>query len=261
MKKLLVGGLLTVSVMLLSSCLDGGDDSNESSGAVVGVAEISLKAGGVVLYYSDYDLPIFSPELSMQMSDGECWFTQFSTTNVDNPDPNAAGYYRVQVTPGSYFPIDKGYSIPFKTDTAVSKTNELAINNIQASMSSAAAASYIKGYLFLNSYHREMLTGQTNAFELSYNIEQEPISQSGRNVYQMYFRANKTADGKSPSNDQVIVNAFDVKNFFDNIIYKEKAKGEKEYYYFKINYIKSFSNDSIPVWEATEIQQMPIPQS
>jgi hypothetical protein len=248
MKKLISGCLFAGTLMLLNSCLDG-ENSSSTQGKYYGVVEMNLKAGGNVIYYNDLDLPLYSPTLSSKISDGECCLISYSYNSKDNQNIALLGYYTIQEL--GYSEVDKGMVIPVKTDTAVVKSNELP-------MASIAPEYYVKGYLFIHSYHELMDTGQTNQYELSYNTEQEPILENYQNVYQLYLRANKVADGKSPKDNQMVPNAYYVKHFFDAISYTEKGKGKTEYY-FKINYIKSFTDDSIPNWTSTEVQTIIIP--
>ncbi|MDR3141035.1 MAG: hypothetical protein LBU37_04850 [Tannerellaceae bacterium] len=248
MKKLMSGCLLAGTLMLLNSCLDG-ENSSSNQGEFYGVVEMNLKAGGNVIYYNDLDLPLYSSTLSSKISDGECCLISYSYKSEDNQNVAALGYYTIQEL--GYSEVDKGMIIPVKTDTAVVKEDELP-------MASINLTNYVKGYLFINSYHESMDTGQKNLYELSYNMEQEPEPEGTQNVYQLYLRTNKVTEGKSPKDNQIIPNAYNVKRFFDAISYAEKGKGKTEYC-FKINYIRSFTDDSIPNWTSTEVQRITIP--
>lgn len=242
------GFLFAGTLLLLNSCLDG-ENSSSSQGQVYGVVEMNLKAGGNVIYYHDLDLPLYSSTLSSKISDGECCLISYLYKSEDNQNIATLGYYTIQEM--GYSVVDKGMVMPVKTDTAVVKENELP-------MASIDLANYVKGYLFINSYHESMDTGQTNRYELSYNTGEEPVSEGSQNVYQLYLRAGKVTDGKSPKDNQIVPNAYYVKHFFDAISYAEKGKGKTEYC-FKINYIKSFTDDSIPNWTSTEVQKFTIP--
>jgi hypothetical protein len=248
MKKLILGSLLAGGIMLLNSCLDGGNSSS-SDGQAYGVVEMDLKTFGNVIYFNDRDLPLYSPTLSSKIMEGECCWIPYTFKSDDNQNVEALGYYTIQEL--GYIVVDKVMPMPVKTDTAVVKENELSMSNLDLT-------NYVKGYLFVNSYHEAMDTDQKNRYELSYDMEQEPILENTQNVYQLYLRANKLSDGKSPKEDQLIPNAYYVRHFFENISYAEKDKGKTEYY-FKVNYIKSFGNDSVPNWVSTETQKITIP--
>jgi hypothetical protein len=250
MKKLLFVGLFAGTLMLLNSCLNG-ENSSSTQDQRYGVVELNLKAGGNAIYYSDQDYPFYSPTLSPQILDGECCLINYLYKSEDNQNFTTLGYYTIQEQ--GYLVVDKGAAIPMKTDTAVVKENELPMSNV-------VAASYVKGYLFIESYHESMDTDQKNRYELSYDMEQEPALTDAKNVYQLYLRASKVTDGKSPKQNQIIRNAFYVKRFFENISYAEKGKGKTEYY-FKINYIKSFGTDSVATWTSTEVLNILIPAS
>jgi hypothetical protein len=251
MKKLIVGSLLAGSIMLLNSCLDGGENSASSEGEAYGIVEMNMKALGNVIYYNDLDLPLYSPTLSSKILDGECCILYYLFKSEDNQNIATLGYYTVQEQ--GYAVVDKVMPVPVKTDTAVVNENELLMTNL-------VLKNYVKGYLFVNSYHEAMDTDQKNRYELSYNMEQEPIFENTpkdgmQNVYQLYLRAVKLADGKSPKENQIIPNAYNVKRFFDAISYAEKSKGKTEYY-FKINYIKSFDKDSVPSWTSANAEKI-----
>jgi hypothetical protein len=253
MKKLFLGSLLAGSIMLLNSCLDG-DNSYSSDGEAYGLAEINLKTLGNVIYYNDLDLPLYSPTLSSKIMDGECYYLYYTFKSEDNQNVATLGYYTVQEQ--GYAVVDKGAAIPIKTDTAVAKTNELLMSNL-------ALRNYVKGYLFVNSYHEAMDTEQKNSYELSYDMEQEPLVENTpndgmQNVYQLYLRAVKLTDGKPLKENQIVQNAYNVKRFFDAISYAEKSKGKTDYY-FKINYIKSFDSDSVPSWTSVNAERIIIP--
>lgn len=249
MKKLLLGALLAGSITMLSSCLDGDNDGSRST-FTYGVAEIDMRTGGNVIYYNDYELPIFDATLSSQIMDDKCYYVEFTIKDEDNPDVATAGYYKVTAT--NCFEIDKGTVMYVKTDTAVIKEDELPITNL-------ALTNYVKGYLFLNSYIESMGSGQKNHFELSFNMDAEPVLESTKSVYQMYLRANKLEDGKTPTSNQIVPNAYNVKRYFDTISNKEKGKGNSEYY-VKLNYIKSFDKDTVPIWATTEVISVAIPK-
>jgi hypothetical protein len=248
MKKLFLGCLLAGSMMLLNSCLDG-ENTSSTDREYYGFVEMDMKAGGNVIYYNDLDYPLYSPSLSPQIADGECCLIQFSINSDDNQNVTGLGYYTIREA--GYHEVDKGNVIPVKTDTAVNKANELA-------MATLLPRNYVRGYLFIDLYHESMDTDQKNYYELSYNPDQEPVVENAKNVYQLYLRAAKLGDGKSPKTNQIMPNAFGVKRFFDTISYTEKNKGNSEYY-FKINYVKSFAADSVSTWAATDVQTIGIP--
>jgi hypothetical protein len=254
MKKLMLAGLLTGTLMLLNSCLDG-ENSSSSQGQSFGVVEMNLKAGGNVIYHNDLDLPLYSPTLSPNISDGECCLISYLYKSEDNQNIAALGYYTIQEQ--GYLDVTRIAPIPVKTDTAVIKENELPMASISLS-DTYGNPIYIKGYLFIYSAHESMDTDQKNRYELSYDMGQEPVLENMNNVYQLYLRANKVTDGKSPKANQAIPNAYYVRPFFENISYAEKGKGKTEYY-FKVNYIKSFSTDSVPNWTSTEVVKVTIP--
>jgi hypothetical protein len=254
MKKLMLGSLLAGTLISFNSCLDG-ENSSSSQGQSFGVVEMSLKAGGNVIYFNDQEYPFYSPTLSPQISDGECCLISYLYKSEDNQNIATLGYYTVQEQ--GYLEVDKVMPTPVKTDTAVIKENELPMPSI-ALGDNYGNPIYIKGYLFINSAHESMETGQKNRYELSYDMGQEPVLENMNNVYQLYLRANKETDGKSPKTDQAVPNAYYVKHFFENISYAEKGKGKTEYY-FKVNYIKSFSTDSVATWASTDVMKIAIP--
>ncbi|MDR1160965.1 MAG: hypothetical protein LBK45_01375 [Tannerellaceae bacterium] len=255
MKKLISGSLLAGILMLFNSCL-GGENSSSSQDQRYGVVEMNLKAGGNVIYYNDQDYPFYSPTLSSKILDGECCWIAYMIKSEDNQNVATLGYYTIQEE--NYVVVDKGMVRPAKTDTAVVKENELP-------MSELVPTNYVKGYLFVNSMHEAMGTTQKNEYELSYDMEQEPLLENTlnngtQNVYQLYLRATKLEDGKSPTLTQIVPNTYNVKRFFDSISYTEKGKGKTEYY-FKINYIRSFADDSVANWTSTEALAIIIPTS
>ncbi|MDH6304144.1 hypothetical protein M2459_000856 [Parabacteroides sp. PF5-5] len=249
MKKLFFCSMLAVGAMLMSSCLgDGG--SNEYTYTYYGVADYSLTTGKTVLHFSDADYPLYSSTLALQLNEGECYYVTATIKSDDNPDVATTGYYNA--IPTAFDIINKGQVIPIKSDTAVAKQNEMATTNVEL-------VNYVKGYLFVNSYHEAVGGSQKNEFEFSYDSELPTITSGGNDVYQLYLRVRKVQDGTSVTSNLIIPNAYNVKRFFDNISNVEKAKG-KDKYYFRINYIKSFDKDSVPTWTSSEVQYNTIPK-
>jgi hypothetical protein len=249
MKKLFWGCLLAANGMMLTSCLEGG--SSEQKGTVLAVVDTHEASLRNILYWYDGQLPYYPGELASRIMPGESYVIEFTLRSEDNPDPYSVGYANIIVT--GYERVEDGVVRHSLTDTATVLENELPALNIDIEH-------YVKGHLFLSTYHENMPDKQENAYELSYNREQTPVEENGRVVYDLFLRVTKTKDGSNPSSDRRLLRAYpNVDIFMNHISAIEKEKGKSQYY-FRVNYIRSFGEDSSPVWAASEAIPMNIPR-
>ncbi len=248
MKKLVLGGFLIASIMMLTSCLDG-DNNNRTEGTILGVVGTHETTFRNVLYTGDYVLPYYTGDFASKINPGECYMLHVIMRGEDNPDPFTAGYYNVTVS--NYERVETTLSKSTLTDTTTILTDEMATINMGVN-------NYAKGHLFISSYHDNVGDKQENLYDLSYNVDQTPVEENGKSVYNLFYRVAKTKEGSSPTGKFETMRAFQRVNWlFDHVANTEKGKG-KEKYYFKINYIKSFNKDSVPTWGTTEVYEMPI---
>lgn len=248
MKKLVLASFIAASMAVLTSCLDGG--SNENTGVVYGVVEYDIKTFRNLVYFSDADYPMFANNLGTSIDDGECCLMAYTMRGEDNPDVATTGYYNVT---GSYIPIDKYTANDYLVDTTK------VWGRSEQATTSFIANSFVKNYLFITTNHA-IGANQKNTFSLSYNYDQVPTKESGKDVYNLFLRVTKTVDATSTAQDTPWTNAYNIGSFINQISNIEKNKGNKEYN-FKVNYVKSFSTtDSIPSWGASDVITFKIPE-
>lgn len=251
MKTLKFGGA-AAALLLLTSCLgDGG--STVVQNTTYGVVELSSKTLTNMVCVDNAGTLFYSPELAKDVSveTGDCCILAYTVDHGSPENQNAAanGYYTV--TKNGYAELDRW---PFNfnlTDTAKIMENEQVIGNI------GNAYGYIKGKMFLETLHKDFLTGQKNKYELSYNPSAEPEKIDGNRVYNLYLRTVKMTDGKSPSGNASIPNAYDLQRFVFSVTSTEKAAGAKAIF-VRFNYIKEFNKDTTAAtWGVSLPYQLP----
>ena len=142
---------------------------------------------------------------------------------------------------------------PLLDDTATIKDKEMTVTDV-------AAATYIKGMLFVQSSHPNASSDQTNRISLSYDRNQEVKEVNGQRVYEIFLRAVKLTDGKTNTGNVTFENAYNMSSFFSYAIAQEKAEN-KQNVYFRFNYIKEFNKDTTAVtWATSKVTDYQIPE-
>lgn len=254
MKKFLLGGLLTVCTLLMTSCL--GEGSNQSTGYAFGIVEYSQKAGGYVFNVGD-TYPFYSAEMATNSSiyPGDCcyFYYEYDADIPANADVATTGYVTVTMSPSYYTTITDYYVNSGVIDTAtyIPSPSELPIVKIEP-LSSGYIWSIIDNYLFLPTYH-EGLTGAKQTYSLTFDSEQTPETSTGENVYNLYLSTTLTSAGTSPTVNEIKVNAFNISPVVNSVGQLEKAAG-KSYFKFKINYVSSLTDDnSKATWASSDV--------
>lgn len=245
MKKLVLGSLLAVCALLMTSCLEGG--SNERTGVAYGVIEYS---GAVKLInMGNNAVKFYSKEIANDytIENGDCCYFSF-IWNQDIPENADASKGYVTVTIDGYTKIPSNYyAKPFLTDTVEMDVNEQIVSE------AALLWDFAKEKMFFGTVIKGSLTKQEHSFDLSFNESQEPSIVNGENVYDLYIRVKKTKDGESPIKDQGVINAYNISSLFNTIGQKEQSAGRKRLN-FRVNYVSDLNKDKTKaVWKATDI--------
>lgn len=251
MKTLKLGGA-AAALLLLTSCLgDGG--STVTQNTVYGVIELSSKTMTNMVCVDNAGTLFFNSEIAKDVSieSGDCCILAYTLDQGSAENQNVAtkGYYTV--AKNGYAELDRWGLNSNLTDTAKIMENEQVIANIGNSYG------YIKGKMFLETQHKDFLTDQKNRYELSYDPSAKPEELEGNRVYNLYLRTVKKTDGKSPSGNASIPNAYDLQRFVFSVTSTEKAAGAKAIY-VRFNYIKEFNKDTTAAtWGVTLPYQLP----
>ena len=240
MKKLKFLSAVALATVLLTSCLDGGN--NEQSGYTYGVIDFSMDAMGNVAYTAD-NVPVYASTFSNLTTDECVYFTY--TINYDDPANNAGKKYLTATVP-QYARLDNNGRVE-PVDTA--KTSPTAIKKGELTtvdagiVAGGAYSATIKDYLFLGSSHEKSANDQTNEYFLQIDPSQEPQVVDGKNVYDFFLRVVKKTDGKNTIWTSVFNYAIRAGNYISSLEAKEKSKGS-DTFNFRINYIKEFNKDT-----------------
>lgn len=239
MKKLKFLSAVALATVLLTSCLDGGN--NEQSGYTYGVIGFSLDAMGNVAYTGD-NVPVYASTFS-ELTDNECVYFGY-TINYD--DPANSGKKYLTATVPQYIRLNNTGRVE-AVDTA--KTSPTSIKKGELTtvdagiVAGGAYSATIKDFLFLGSSHEKSANDQTNEYFLQIDPSQEPQVVDGKNVYDFFLRVVKKADGKNTIGTSVFNYAIRADSYISSLEAKEKSKGS-ETFNFRINYIKEFNKDT-----------------
>ncbi|GGK08546.1 MULTISPECIES: hypothetical protein [Parabacteroides] len=250
MKKLKSLGAVAVATVLLTSCLDG---NNESSLNGIGVIDYSDDFR-TVAYIDDYT-PVYSPVFK-DLKTGDCiYFT--STYSSDDPANNGSNKYVTVTNAVVTNKIDNDGYFNSQLDTANIKPGEITALN--AGLLYATQYSYtLKNYLFVGSSHEKVPADQDNTYFLEYDYSQEPQTVDGKRVYDFFLRIVKNADGKGVVGTNPFNYAFNTHGYFKTLQSKETAAGN-ETLNIRINYIKEFNKDTTAAtWAKSQIYQTQI---
>lgn len=249
MKKLKSLGVVAAATILLTSCLDG---NNESSLNGFGVIDYSDDFR-MVAYIDDYT-PVYSPVFKDYQPDDCIYFT--STYSSDDPANNGSNKYATVSNAVVTYKLEEG-SFDSHVDTANIIPNEIA------ALDAALVSQYsltIKNFLFLGSSHEKVATDQDNQYILQYNPSEAPQTVDGKRVYDFFLRVVKNADGKGVVGNNVFYYTFNTHGYFKTLQSKETAAGN-ETLSIRFNYIKEFNKDTTAAtWGKSQIITIQIPK-
>lgn len=247
MKKLKFLGAVAMATVLLTSCLDGGN--NESSYEAYAVVKMSTKSFRMLAYESDYSIPIYHSQLD-NLADGQCIYAWKKISGDDPINQSATEYYTASEF--QYRKVSTGEVAPSLDDTTTIKKNEMTVLD-------TGVGGYMKGMLFVLSNHPDASSDQTNQISLSFDRNQKVKEINGQRVYEVFLRAVKLADGKNNTGNTTFENAFPMSSFFNYAIAQEKSEN-KANVYFRFKYIKEFNKDTTEAtWATSKVLDYPIP--
>lgn len=257
MKKLKCLGVVAMATVLLTSCLEGGE--NSASGGFFGILSYESSVAKNLFFVSDQDYGYYIPALANDpnfMGDNEAVYA-YITVNRDSPenaDIQSKGYYTATVDPG-YVKFDKYPVSSVLTDTTKALTNELTL-------SEAVPYNIVKNFFIMACVVPKVVNGQKNSYELSYNGAEGPKEVNGNRVYDFYVRMVKIEDGKGATsqNAQDYV-YFNSQSMLKNLMNVEKMEGA-ENFNFRLNYAKTFNEDTTKVtaWGQSSLIRIALPK-
>lgn len=240
MKRLKFLGVAAVAALMLTSCLDGG--SNEVSGVTYGVVKFSTTSYRNLLYELT-GMTVYHSSLESLM-DGDCITCYRKINQGDAANKSTGEYWTASAL--TYEKIDKGTVLYSVEDTTTYKKGEMSAIDV-------AVVGYIQGMLFVQSAHPNSASDQTVSMTLSYDQNGETETVDGQNVYNLFLRVQKIADGKSTTGNVAFNNVFSMSDFFTYASAAEKAKGN-EVVNFRFNYITAFNADTTQAtWTTSKV--------
>ena len=247
MKKLKSLGAVAVATVLLTSCLDG---SNESSLNGFGVIDYSDDFK-TVAYIDDYN-SVYSPVFK-DYKQGDCIFFT-STYSRDDPANDGSKKYLTVTNAVASNPLDEGEFVTH-IDTANIIPGE--ITALDAGIVSQYSLS-IHNYLFMGSSHEKVASDQTNEYRLECDYNQEPQTVDGKRVYDFFLRVVKKDAGKGVAGTNSFNYVFNTGSYFKTLQSRETAAGN-ETLNIRFNYIKEFNKDTtLATWGKSQIYQTQI---
>lgn len=253
MKKLKSLGVVAAATILLTSCLDG---SNESSVAGCAVIDISTEAG-IAAYVDDYSIPCYSPAFK-DLTPGDCIYFTGTLNGDDLANDGTKKYWTISNAAVTQKFDSRGrFAMPL--DTANIIPNEIAATDM-ALLYFGQYSFTIKDYLFVGSSHEKAPSDQVNEYQLQYDYNQEPQTVDGKRVYDFFLRVVKTSDGKGIVGTTPFYYTFNTRGYFKTLQSKETAAGN-ETLSIRFNYIKEFNKDTTAAtWGKSQIITIQIPK-
>lgn len=266
MKRLKVLSLAAAAagVMLLTSCMKGNSSYSTADYALV---ESSSKLSYQKLVYpsSDYPLYISSIANSLELQDGDCLALYYTVDNdaAENADFATKGY--------KYATLAANYSVVKHSPMVLAASDTTKVldpaNKKEILFASSKIASFVSGTskkrLFIEATLPKMLTKQENDYILSCDFSQQPETVNGENVYTIFFRGKKKADGETPTIEgATVAHAFEAENFYNYAKSKATSQsGSDKKISFRLKFPKEFNADStkIKTWGTSDVVTFVIP--
>ncbi|MBQ4161411.1 MAG: hypothetical protein IJD84_00725 [Parabacteroides sp.] len=253
MKKLKIVGMavLTAGLISLTSCL--GDGSNTQTGVSLGYSTINLDALAYAVE-DDFGTVVVADAFEKQLKGNE--YVMYSY-EVDWAKQSSEKYIYVNVTGLEKLPeVSSKMSI---TDTTSVLPNELPIEVIELAMYNYMYILTANRHAFLTAYHKNVPSDIETDYDLSYDIDANPVEISGVRVYDLYLRAVKITDGKKVATDTPIMCAYDLKEFLRRKREVEKSAG-KTNVNVRFNYVSSITDSGSMTWKKSDVHSFVIPE-
>ncbi|MDR1747094.1 MAG: hypothetical protein LBR49_07480 [Tannerella sp.] len=248
-KKIYFGGivlLMAVAFMMFTSCLEGG--TNTRTGTVTGVMRLDLATGKTVLdvpdYYAGY-VAFYSPQFQ-NINPGACCIVNYEL-DFELPENSSEilainNYYTVTVSEIQELDVFNVKTV--QTDTAAMLPDEVPVLDPAYSIEG-----YVQNHMFVVQLINQPSDQKTN-WDMSCNIMQDPIEESGQRIYDLFVRASVGTAGSKSSVDMSLINAYNVGYLLTSIAQKEKNLGNSEVY-LRFNYVSSIKDGEL-VWGKTQ---------
>lgn len=244
MKKLKSLIAVAMTAVVLTSCLDGGD--NKSDFQDYGVISYDSKFNQYMFFTSDevaYYVPTIANDPNFIGGD-ECVFA-YLHLNFDGPenaDATTKGYYTATTSANEYSKLDKYRIASVVTDTVKPLDNELTLRDV-------AQGGYkkVKDFMFMSLSYQSIVRDQKNLFDLSYDYSKEPVEVNGKRVYDFFLRVTKKEAGTGATiqnANQIVV--FDGRSILSQLLRVEK-NANAESLNIRINYVKEFDKDTTKI--------------
>ncbi|MDL2304944.1 hypothetical protein LJC72_06350 [Bacteroides sp. OttesenSCG-928-D19] len=253
--------VMLLSVVNLTSCLDG---SNESTGEAIGVVDFSTKSTKPVLktYYGEF----YAPELSTLLSDatigyGDCLYIYYKI-DYDLAENSPAmvetnGYYTVSLY--NYVPFERNYLSHYLTDTAtVMADNEVAI--LDGLCLNGGINGFYDRYMFVTH-----IVNQPENLELRWDLSYDresmmPTEENSKRYYDLFVRAVPTNTSEKTKVDYPHCVSYDMGSYLREVAQAEKEALGGSYvatnskFTLRVNYPSEIKGDTI-VWSHKEWEQ------
>ena len=243
-----MGAAAVATLILMTSCLGGGDNTLTRRGFAVGGLSKTYKP----IVYTNMG-QLHSPSLTT--TDGGCYVVNYDIdfNAPENENAMVNQYYVAAVT--VLDEISKGRFNAYQTDTTKLMPNEIVLKNIGASPDYGV---YVGGHLFLlNSV--DMVKDQKNDYVVYWDRSVEPVKGENEfNVYSLFLRASKVVEGTGTTvATSTDIRAFNMSEIIKSVEKAEKGKGSKGFA-LKINYLTNINQkDSSDLkWNSIKIPFM-----
>lgn len=230
------GAVMAAVLMLLTSCL--GDTGNSGQLPLPGRVRY---ANGKMLIDTHWNVLYTSQLQTLEYFDGDWVYVNFSYDfgTPENANYEANGYVNVTLLE-SPVAIPAGIVMPF-SDTTKVMANEIALLQGFHYSTYAPIATLGGDIMFASTYSNS--TDQETSFWLYYDYSKEPVASDSGNIYTLYVRATKTAEGKDPKQNLAALNYYDIESILNTIYAREKGAG-KTNFFFDIRHIDEIDEET-----------------
>jgi hypothetical protein len=258
MKKLFFAGLMSLCALVMVSCLEGGSNEQSQSG-IPGIVRFDMKSMRTVISSPEFgSIYFYDPQLeTLGFLDGDCVLFGYTIDFSSDVNSNyqTTGFLEGALSGIGLIDQHPCYSYMYR-DTSVLIENE---QQVAYAVSSKGYNFYFSDKLFLSSDFRQN-TDQETEWLLYYDDELPTRTVEGKDTYTLFLRTVVRDEGVAPIIDGTVINVFNASNFFDEVMRREKSKGNTEIHFY-IYHIKEINEDGSFTWGYSDLSSLPIPET
>lgn len=238
--------ILLLIGIIVSSCMGNGDDTARYQR--LGIAQTNPRNS--VFTVDSFQVTAAEFE-SMNLQDGDCFLIEFMS-DIFNEN-NKEQLYNVDIISIDTIPVWPMPAEPI--DTTIMQENGEFLSGIVYRQHK-----YVKERFFLTTEHRYLIEDEEKTFELSYNLDYDPVeTEDGKRVYELFLRTTSGGGTDTLGTRWKHTNAFIINDFVQKASEIEESVGNDRLI-LRMRYPRGFNTDSTAwIWEKTDTFSLQIP--